>query len=888
MGNSLHKACSEKDLTRVRILVQQNPGHINQQEKEMGWTPLHIAAFKGSDPIVRELLARGARHDITDKEGRTALHLAALNGFSAVVTDLMRRGASAAARDKNGKVPYDYAVQKHPAVAALLGGPPPPQPAAPAAAGDWGGTASPTAAGGAPPPAPQPQASGRLASGPGGSQHDMFAGAHAPAAQPGLAPTYAVSPTAAATGAPSYGYAYGAGAYGSAPPLPTAAVAAAYAYPPRPPPHQAPGAAAAPPPQPQPQVQPQPYYQYPSAAASGSAGGASAAASHPPPTQPTAPSVPAASAHGGPPLHGREGSSSHIAPPPAPAADLDWGPPAPSDWGDEPDTAAAPPPPRRPGFNPIMSARFQLEKLLGAGLAQLGIHSGGGAGNGQWGQGGGSAHGSASASQPLHQGHPHPHHAGPSPLGPLGGGGGVLSTGSTASASSISMAGRTYSYEDLRAATGGFSPINKLGEGGYGPVYRGTLDGIPVAVKVMDCSEGAMQGRNEFEAEVRILSGLHHPHVVLLIGSCPDKGILVYELMPNGSLETHLFGWEGGRSAGAGGARGPVPLGWRHRVRIAAEVASALLFLHSAPTPIVHMDLKPANILLDEHLTAKLGDVGLARLAPTLGAPSGPAAAAAAAAGGVKSTIKDSRLVGTFEYMDPEYMRTGEYSAKSDVYALGMVLLQLLTGREGAQVVSVVESARRQPLGFGPCIDPRAGDWPAAEAMAFADLALRCVEYRRQDRPDLRTVLLPTLIQLKQRTQLYEQQQQPAASSPSQADAVPPMFLCPITQDVMEDPVVAADGYTYERLAITEWVSRSPTSPLTNMRLDHTQVVPNLTLRSAIKEWREQQQHPRRSGPGAVVGPVVGPGAGGADGAPSAPPMPSAPPVPARADAGGW
>ena len=174
------------------------------------------------------------------------------------------------------------------------------------------------------------------------------------------------------------------------------------------------------------------------------------------------------------------------------------------------------------------------------------------------------------------------------------------------------------------------------------------------------------QGRNEFEAEVRILSGLHHPHVVLLIGSCPDKvrhacvgdsildhrrrpsftgavarvsthvtcgtaghdgpalaprrlavapsctlrgmrlrsqlappptstnpraqGILVYELMPNGSLETHLFGWEGGRSANAGGARGPVPLGWRHRVRIAAEVASALLFLHSAPTPIVHME----------------------------------------------------------------------------------------------------------------------------------------------------------------------------------------------------------------------------------------------------------------------------------------------------------
>ncbi|KXZ51278.1 hypothetical protein GPECTOR_13g765 [Gonium pectorale] len=103
-----------------------------------------------------------------------------------------------------------------------------------------------------------------------------------------------------------------------------------------------------------------------------------------------------------------------------------------------------------------------------------------------------------------------------------------------------------------------------------------------------------------------------------------------------------------------------------------------------------------------------------------------------------RSPVSDSRLVGTFEYMDPEYLRSGEYSARSDVYALGMVLLQLLQGRGGSQVVATVETARKQPLGFAPIIDPRAGPWPAAEAVAFADLALRCVEYRRQDRPDLR------------------------------------------------------------------------------------------------------------------------------------------------------
>ncbi|PNH12734.1 U-box domain-containing protein 52 [Tetrabaena socialis] len=181
--------------------------------------------------------------------------------------------------------------------------------------------------------------------------------------------------------------------------------------------------------------------------------------------------------------------------------------------------------------------------------------------------------------------------------------------------------------------------------------------------------------------------------------------------------------------------------------------------------------------------------------------------------------------------------------------------------RDGAvvarQVVSIVEAARQQPLGFGPCIDPRAGSWPAAEAVAFADLGLRCVEYRRQDRPDLRTVILPTLMQLKQRTLLYEQtEERPQPQQPVPGGGVPPMFLCPITQDVMDEPVVAADGYTYERLAIQEWVARSRTSPLTNMPLAHAQLVDNLTLRSAIKEWREQaaqqQRRPQRdAGAGA-------------------------------------
>ncbi|GIL84460.1 hypothetical protein Vretifemale_13075 [Volvox reticuliferus] len=587
----------------------------------------------------------------------------------------------------------------------------------------------------------------------------------------------------------------------------------------------------------------------------------------------------------------------------AATADLDWGSTTATDWGDEPELPPPPPVPGRPNFNPILSARIQLERLMGAGLSQLGIGP------------------SRPAATAAASGDPRVN-AGSAPSDPRVNVASGVSAGSIGSSivsvcSASLRGGRTYSYEELRQATGSFSPVNKLGEGGYGPVYRGWLDGIPVAVKVMDTSEGCMQGRGEFEAEVNILSSLHHPHLVLLIGSCPEKGILVYELMPNGNLENYLFGRDGSSSGGGGGGGGTAAtagpaaalpstgprmvssgaLSWRDRVRIAAEVASALLFLHTAPIPIVHMDLKPANILLDTHLTAKLGDVGLARLAPMLARPAGPAAAAVQAGG--RSTVMDSRLVGTFEYMDPEYMQTAQYSARSDVYALGMVMLQMLTGKGGKQVISQVEAERRDPLGFGPCIDPRAGPWPLAEAAAFADLALRCVAYSRQDRPDLRSVILPALTQLKQRTHLYEeqqqqvQQQQQQLKQQQQQDGVPPMFLCPITQEIMDEPVVAADGYTYEKLAITEWIKRSRTSPLTNLPLEHTNVVENRTLRSAIREWSEQharqqeqpRQHPQQYQPPTGEPPVA---AATAATPPPVPPQPPPLPRAATEDFGGW
>ncbi|GIL56808.1 hypothetical protein Vafri_12109 [Volvox africanus] len=701
---------------------------------QMGWTPLHVAADKGFEAGVRELLLRDCKPDLQDKEGRTALHIATGRGYRRVVEDLLKRGASAHIRDKSGQLAYDYAAQRYPDIAALLGGGAIPLPSIAAAATGAGAGAVPSAVATVTSLPPQPAmpivdlssttcvnqllpTPPSLTLGPDGTS--MFPNVHhelAPMEPLLLAPpppmtttTITSQPKGLYPAGPGAANAYGTGTWTAPQP---------YAQPYEslyPQGHQA----MPYPPQQFPAVRiPYPVLsgtQHQLLANDGRQSGTSTISARepyagsprfsapprplppfspppPPPHWPTPPlkSEPSSTStakRGGTSGGGGSGGGG-IGPTResvnAAAADLDWGSAPATDWGDEPEPSPPPPVPGRPNFNPILSARIQLEKLMGGSLSQLGI--------------------GPPRPGPTAAGSSDPRvNAGSAPSDPGVNPASGVSAGSIGSSSlSVSSAslrgGRTYSYEELRHATGNFSLTNKLGEGGFGPVYRGWLDGIPVAVKVMDTSEGCMQGRGEFEAEVNILSSLHHPHVVLLIGSCPEKGILVYELMPNGSLEDHLFCPDGGGSGGGAGAACPAAalqstgprlvfrgaLSWRDRVRIAAEVASALLFLHTALIPIVHMDLKPANILLDTHLTAKLGDVGLARLVPMLASPAGPAAAAVQA--NARSTVMDSKLVGTFEYMDPEYMQTAQYSARSDVYALGMIMLQMLTGKSGKQV----------------------------------------------------------------------------------------------------------------------------------------------------------------------------------------------------------
>ncbi|GER53704.1 kinase family protein [Striga asiatica] len=292
--------------------------------------------------------------------------------------------------------------------------------------------------------------------------------------------------------------------------------------------------------------------------------------------------------------------------------------------------------------------------------------------------------------------------------------------------SPLAMRYRRYTTDEIEKATEFFSEKLKVGEGGYGPVYKCHLDHTPVAVKVL--RPDAVQGRSQFNQEVEILSCMRHPNMVLLLGACPEYGCLVYEYMSNGSLEDRLF-----RHSGR------PPLTWQLRFCIAAEVATGLHFLHQAkPEPLVHRDLKPGNILLDHNFVPKIGDVGLARLVQ-------PSYAASEDSVHLRMTS----AAGTFCYIDPEYQQTGMLGVKSDLYSFGIILLQLLTAKPAMGLAHHVGRAvERRAL--KEVLDLDVPDWPEEEAMRLVRLGLRCAEMRRKDRPDLGKVVLPELIRLRE------------------------------------------------------------------------------------------------------------------------------------------
>ncbi|XP_021842169.1 U-box domain-containing protein 35 isoform X2 [Spinacia oleracea] len=368
-----------------------------------------------------------------------------------------------------------------------------------------------------------------------------------------------------------------------------------------------------------------------------------------------------------------------------------------------------------------------------------------------------------------------------------------------------------FTWDEIVSATSSFNEELKIGEGSYGCVYKCKLHYSTVAIKVLHSKEGA--NSKQFHQELEILSRIRHPHLLLLLGACPEQGGLVYEYMENGSLEDRLFR-----------KNDTPPIPWYERFRIAWEVASALAFLHNnKPKAIIHRDLKPANILLDHNLVSKIGDAGLCTMLNL-----DPSSLS------TLTLYKDTSPVGTLCYIDPEYQRTGLISMKADVYALGMVILQLLTAKPAVGITHVVEDAIKGGR-LMQMLDRCGGRWPLKETAEMALLGLQCAEMRRKDRPDLKNIL-PTLERMKD---IAEKARNLVAKI---LVAPPSHFICPILKDVMDDPCVASDGYTYDRRAIEMWLKDNDTSPTTDFPLSSKNLIPNHTLSYAITEWKSKRR----------------------------------------------
>ncbi|XP_047337533.1 probable LRR receptor-like serine/threonine-protein kinase At1g06840 [Impatiens glandulifera] len=281
---------------------------------------------------------------------------------------------------------------------------------------------------------------------------------------------------------------------------------------------------------------------------------------------------------------------------------------------------------------------------------------------------------------------------------------------------------KDFTFRELELATNNFDNSSQVGQGGYGKVYRGNLsDGTVVAIK--RAQEGSLQGQKEFFTEIELLSRLHHRNLVSLLGYCDEEGeqMLVYEFMPNGTLRDHLSG------------KSKAPLGFAMRLRLALNSAKGILYLHTeANPPIFHRDIKSSNILLDSRFTAKVADFGLSRLAPVPDVE------------GFLPEHVSTVVKGTPGYLDPEYFLTHKLTDKSDVYSLGVVFLELLTGMHpishGKNIVREVNLAHRSGMIFS-IIDDKMGSYPSECVEKFVNLALKCCQEETDLRPSMADVV---------------------------------------------------------------------------------------------------------------------------------------------------
>ncbi|CAL5022996.1 unnamed protein product [Urochloa decumbens] len=280
-----------------------------------------------------------------------------------------------------------------------------------------------------------------------------------------------------------------------------------------------------------------------------------------------------------------------------------------------------------------------------------------------------------------------------------------------------------FSLKEIESATKHFDPANKIGEGGFGPVYKGTLaDGTTVAVKKL--SSKSSQGNREFLNEIGIISALRHPNLVRLFGCCidGDQLLLIYEFLENNSLGRALFG----RS------EHQLKLDWPTRYNVCLGTAKGLVYLHEESTlKIVHRDIKPSNILLDEKLQPKISDFGLAKLNDDCGRVS-------------------TRIAGTVGYMAPEYATRGCLTRKADVYSYGVVVLEIVSGMSNINSMSSEEYLHlldwaerlKQQGKLLEMVDHRLGsDYSQEQALRLLSIALLCTSTSPTQRPRMSSVV---------------------------------------------------------------------------------------------------------------------------------------------------
>ncbi|KAL5866210.1 hypothetical protein ACOSQ3_003724 [Xanthoceras sorbifolium] len=293
---------------------------------------------------------------------------------------------------------------------------------------------------------------------------------------------------------------------------------------------------------------------------------------------------------------------------------------------------------------------------------------------------------------------------------------------------------RVFTFSELRQATTDFNRLLKIGEGGFGNVYKGSIKpadgkGDPIFVAIKKLNRDGLQGHKQWLAEVQFLGVVEHQNLVKLIGYCAADGargiqrLLVYEFMPHRTLEHHLFN------------KAFPPLPWKTRLQITLGAAEGLAYLHQGlEVQVIYRDFKSSNVLLDENFNPKLSDFGLAREGPL-----------------ADRTHVSTAVVGTYGYAAPDYVETGHLTAKSDVWSFGVVLYEILTGRRSLErnrpkaeqkLLDWVQQYPADSKKFGLIMDPRLeNEYSINAARKIARLADSCLSRSAKDRPKMSEVV---------------------------------------------------------------------------------------------------------------------------------------------------